>query len=81
MVLLHEERQKEGIAGEVVGLGMLCWVQVGRMSWRQGIIGLCPCLESSVKSAVRTDWILHEYALVHHFNVILNFGPSYQFFL
>lgn len=25
MVLLYEERQKVGIGGEVVGLGMLCW--------------------------------------------------------
>lgn len=24
-------------------------------------------LGSSVKSAVRTDWVLHEYAPVHHF--------------
>lgn len=37
--MLFEERQKEGIGGEVIGLEMLCWVQVGRLFWGQ-VIGL-----------------------------------------
>ena len=77
--MLFEERQKEGIGGEVIGLEMLCWVQVGRF-----VLGTSNrfvlYLGSSVKSAVRTDWLLHEYAPVHHFEVILNFGPSFFLF-